>query len=155
MRYQSIKERENAMKFKKVIKRERMARAFDPDKTITMAGKTFVVRERIQEARADTEIYPTLEKYGTLDRMQINPYKVYADFGGMKSLKDIMDQQNEAKRLWNNLPFDVRKQFDNNIGTFIKEGESWLKKQIEAQTPKETVATETPKETATTEMKGE
>lgn len=49
--------------------------------------------------------------------------------------------------MWDNLPWDVRKEFDNNMNTFIKEGENWLKKKIEAEQAKETVATETPKET--------
>lgn len=122
------------MKFKSVIKRERKTREFDPNRTMTRAGKTFVVHDLIQEAKEDCEIYTCLEKYGTLEKMPLNAQKVYGEFGKMMTLRDIMDQQNEAKRLWNDLPYDIRMKFNNNIHTFIKEGEGFLKAEAEKQT---------------------
>lgn len=159
MWHQLIKERKSTMKFKSIYKRDFKPKAFDPDRTIIRGGKKFVVRQLIQESRSDTEIYPTLEKYGTLENamehMKKNLNKIYADFGAVTTLKDTMDQQIQAQQLWNDLPFQVRAHFNNNIHTFLKEGEKYLKEMIEANKPKETIATpEKPKETVA-EVKGE
>ena len=51
--------------FKINIERKRMAQDFNKEEiTVTKAGKEINVYNFIQENREDTEIYPTLEKYG-------------------------------------------------------------------------------------------
>lgn len=142
------------MKFKPVIKRERKSKTFDIERKITKAGKTYVVYDAIQAARADTEIYPTLEKYGCIDRLGIDNQKVYADITAFGDLRSMHDQQIAAAKMWEELPWDIRKEFNNNIHTFLKEGKGWIEKRIEAETPKQTVETTQPVET-TTEPKGE
>lgn len=131
------------MKFKPVIKRERKSQEFDINEPLTMGNKKFVVYDFIQAARTDTEIYPTLEKYGCIDKMQMDAQKVYADFTAFKDLRTMKDQQIMAQKMWADLPFDVRQHFNNNVHTFLAEGESYLKKQLAKETP---VAQE-PKET--------
>lgn len=138
------------MKFKSIYKRERKAQSFDPEHTIDMAGKQVSVYDMIQKNREDTEIYPTLEKYGTIERMKLDAKKVYADFTAFKDTRSMLDQQKMAEKMWWDLPFDVRKEFDNNMHTFIKGGEKYLKEKIKAQE----VAQPTPVE-PTTETKGE
>lgn len=117
--------------------RERKAQKFDKSKiTLTKAGKTYNVYDKIQEGREDTEIYPTLEKYGCIDRMMLDSQGVYADFQNFNDLRDLKDQQNLATNMFYNLPLETRKEFNNNINTFVKEGEKWLKNKIEEEKAK-------------------
>lgn len=139
--------------FKFMNWRERKAQKFDKSKIfLTKAGKTYNVYDKIQEGREDTEIYPTLEKYGCIDRMMLDTHGVYADFQNFNDLRDLKDQQNMATNMFYNLPLETRKEFNNNINTFLKEGENWLKNKIEAE--KLNVEVEAEK-TETTVQKGE
>ena len=139
--------------FKFLEWREKKSQKFDKSKiTLTKAGKTFNVYDKIQEGREDTEIYPTLEKYGCIDRMMLDKQGVYADFQNFNDLRDLKDQQNMATNMFYNLPLETRKEFNNNINTFVKEGEKWLKNKIEAEKPKAEV--EQPK-TETTVQQGD
>lgn len=119
--------------FKPIIERTRMAQSFDKDKiTLTKAGKTFNVYDKIQENREDTEIYPTLEKYGCIDRMMLNTQGVYADFQEFKGLREMKEQQIKADEMFYNLPLDVRIQFQNDKNLFMRDGEKWIKEKIDA-----------------------
>lgn len=123
--------------FKPIIKRTRMAQNFDKNKiTLTKAGKTYNVYDKIQENREDTEIYPTLEKYGCIDRMMLNTQGVYADFQEFKGLREIKEQQIKADEMFNNLPLDVRIQFQNDKNLFMRDGEKWVKELIKAEEEK-------------------
>lgn len=123
--------------FKYMEWREKKSQTFDKSKiTLTKAGKTYNVYDKIQEGREDTEIYPTLEKYGCIDRMILDKQGVYANFQNFNDLRDIKDQQNMATNMFYNLPLETRKEFNNDINRFIKEGEKWLKNKIEAELPK-------------------
>lgn len=123
--------------FKPIIERTRMAQAFDKDSiTLTKAGKTFNVYDKIQENREDTEIYPTLEKYGCIDRMMLNTQGVYADFQEFKGLREMKEQQIKADQMFNSLPIDVRLQFQNDKNLFMRDGEKWVKELIKAEEEK-------------------
>lgn len=137
------------MDFEKFKWRERKSQTFDKSKiSLTKAGKTYNVYDKIQEAREDTEIYPTLEKYGCIDRMMLDTKGVYADFTNFKGLREIKEQQAEADRMFNNLPLETRKIFNNDKNVFIRDGEKWLKEKIKAKEvakKAETPKVETPK----------
>lgn len=137
------------MEFKKFEWRERKAQAFDKSKIVlTKAGKTFNVYDKIQEAREDTEIYPTLEKYGCIDRMMLDTQGVYADFTKFKGLREMKEQQQMADQMFNSLPLETRKIFNNDKNIFMRDGEKWLKNKIaaeEAAKQAETPKVETPK----------
>lgn len=136
------------VKFKPIIERTRMAQTFDKDTiTLTKAGKKFNVYDKIQENREDTEIYPTLEKYGCIDRMMLNTQGVYADFQEFKGLREMKEQQIKADEMFYNLPLDVRLQFQNDKNLFMRDGEKWIKGLIDKQTAAEN------KEHPTTENK--
>lgn len=123
--------------FKPIIKRTRMAQSFDKGSiTLTKAGKTFNVYDKIQENREDTEIYPTLEKYGCIDRMMLNTQGVYADFQEFKGLREMKDQQIKADEMFNSLPLDVRIQFQNDKNLFMRDGEEWIKSKINEEKKK-------------------
>lgn len=126
------------VKFKPIIERTRMAQTFDKDTiTLTKAGKTFNVYDKIQENREDTEIYPTLEKYGCIDRMMLDTQGVYADFQEFKGLREMKEQQIKAEQMFNSLPLDVRIQFQNDKNLFMRDGEKWVKELIDKQTAAE------------------
>lgn len=151
------------MKFTPIVQNERVQQSFDLDFKIKQNGQEFNLYDHIQEAREDTEIYPTLEKYGCLENVPMDPNKVYADFRGLGSLVDMKLQQIKAQEMWNALPWDVRKEFNNDMHTFVKDGEQYLTKkiaEINAQkeqtiTPNTGTATVTPTApvTGTTEAK--
>lgn len=108
---------------------------FDKEKiTITKAGKTYNVYDMIQEAREDTEIYATLEKYGCIDKMTLNAELMYGDFRNFLDLRGMQEQNIAAKNMWNNLPWEIRAKFGNNINEFVDKGEQWLKSQVDKET---------------------
>lgn len=132
------------MEFKKFEWRERKSQSFDKSKiSLTKAGKTFNVYDKIQEAREDTEIYPTLEKYGCIDRMMLDTQGVYADFTSFKGLREMKDQQKMADQMFYNLPLETRKVFNNDKNVFMRDGQKWLKEKIKAEETAEKA--ETPK----------
>lgn len=135
-------------------KRVRKAQNFDKDNIfIEMKGQKINMYDMIQEAREDTEIYPTLEKYGCIEKLGMDPKKVYSD---MKELSDITDlrqiyqAKEKADKLWESLPIEVREEFNNNAHEFMQNGEKWLQNKIKEQEPKDP-----PAEQPTEQPKGE
>lgn len=100
--------------------------------TFVKAGKKYNVYDLIQEGREDTEIYPTLEKYGCIDRLRLNTEEVYADVRGLHSLRNSMDKVNKANEIWLNLPVETRAEFNHSKREFVERGEKWLKDKIDA-----------------------
>lgn len=119
------------MEFEFLKWRERKSQDFNKEEiTLTKAGKTYNVYDAIQEAREDTEIYPTLEKYGCIDRMMLDTQGIYGDFTTFKGLRELKDQQKLADQMFYNLPLETRQIFNNDKNIFIKDGEKWLKNKI-------------------------
>lgn len=114
------------------------------DPTIIKAGQTLHLRDWIDAAREDTEIYPTLEKYGCIDRMIVNTEQVYGDLSIIMSLRDSLEQINQANKLWDSLPLDLRKEFLNDKNEFIRTGMDVLKKKIEAEQQQQQTPEQTP-----------
>ncbi len=114
--------------------RERSAQSFDKNKImLTKAGKTYNVYDKIQEAREDTEIYPTLEKYGCINRMMLNTQGVYDDFTVYKGLRELKEQQKMAEQMFYNLPLETRQKFNNDMNLFVKDGEAYIKKLLDEE----------------------
>lgn len=120
------------MEFKFQKWRERKNQDFNKSKiSITKAGKTYNVYDNIQESREDTEIYPTLEKYGCIEgHMLEDPNKIYADFQMFGDLRTMKEQQMKADEMFYNLPLEVRQKFNNDKNIFMKDGEKWIKEEI-------------------------
>lgn len=117
--------------------RRRNAQSFDKSKiTLKKAGKEFNVYDKIQENREDTEIYPTLEKYGCIDKMMLNKEGVYGDFTQYKGLRELKEQQEMAKNMFYNLPLETRQKFNNDMNVFIKDGEKYMKNLIDEEKQK-------------------
>lgn len=100
---------------------------------ITQAGNTFNVYDRIQENAVDTDIYKTLEKYGTIENMKKYDHEaVQTEFDEYMSLMDLKEKQKKANNMWNALPAGVREVFKNDKYNFLQNGQEWLNKQIQA-----------------------
>lgn len=133
-------------KFKKIFTNDNPGQIYDLAESTTKAGKKYVFYDVIQAAREDTEIYPTLEKYGCLDPIMINKQNLYADLTSLKTdLRSLTEQNMRADELWNQLPGKIKAQFDNSRDLFMKDGEAWLKSEIEKEQATQTQ--ETPKST--------
>lgn len=94
------------------------------------AGKEFDVHDWIQEGREDTEIYPTLEKYGCIDRMKLDIEGVFGDFTEMNDLRGTIEKAEKAQKMWDNLPLETREHFQNNKALFIEGGMDYIKNLI-------------------------
>lgn len=125
------------MNYKKRGNRQRMAQEFDKEKiTFKRAGKEINIYDFIQASREDTEIIPTLEKYGSIEVMKINKQnaeEMYQDLTEVQSLggyRGMLDYQQKAKELFYQLPSDVRKEFNNDHRQFAENGRNYLNKKI-------------------------
>lgn len=121
---------------------KRFNQDFDIKETLTKAGKKFCVYDKIQEAREDTEIIPTLKKYGCIPTYTQDSASMYQDFTAANDLRGVLDRKIAAENAFYNLPAEVRREFDHNIDNFMKNGEKYIKDKIakeqaelQAQTP--------------------
>lgn len=124
--------------FKGLQSKQSQGTVFDKNITFTLGGKEQSIYEFTQANREDTEIYPTLEKYGTIERMTRPLQDIYGDATKMKDLRATFEEIKEGEKIWNNIPLDIREQFGNDMGKFVKHGQEWaqneMKKQQEATT---------------------
>lgn len=117
---------------KRAIKR--FNQDFDRKKiTLTKAGRTFNVYDKIQEAREDTEIIPTLKKYGCIPNIGMDSELAYQDFTTAKDLRGVLDRKIAAENAFYNLPIEVRREFDHSIDKFMQNGEKYITKKIEQE----------------------
>lgn len=124
-------------KFKFLTWRERKQQHFDKENiTLTKANKTFNVYDYIQEGREDTEIEPTLKKYGCIPTIREDNEALYQSFGEYKDLRGVLDQKIKAEQMFYSLPVETREKFGNDINKFTKEGGTYVKKIIDAEIAK-------------------
>ena len=122
------------MQFKFLEWRTRKQQSFDKNSIVLhKKGKTFNVYDWIQENREDTEIEPTLKKYGCIPQEMLNKQGVYDDFTVYGDLRGVQEQMKKAKEMFYSLPLETRQKFNNNIDTFTKEGKNYVKGLIDAE----------------------
>ena len=128
--------------------RERIQQSFDLEKiSFLRNGKPVNLYNYIQEQTEDTDIYKTLEKYGCLDTLEKSTEMIFGEFNECMDLRDIYEQDQAFKNLWNSLPIQIRETFHNDRLEFMKNGENWLKDQIAKEKAKQEPAPiPTPKE---------
>lgn len=119
-------------KFEKRNERTRAQQTFDREKiTMKRAGKEINVYEFIQAAREDTEIYEVLEKYGCIDKIKRTDEELYADISSIQKLdglRGMVEQQRMAKEMFERLPLEVRKEFNNSLNEFSLKAPEYLQK---------------------------
>lgn len=101
--------------------------------TFVKFGKTINVQEYIEEARVDTEIYPTLEKYGCLKPLERTPSEIYGDFTEYNDLRNNLEKAKKIKEMWNNIDTKIKNEFNNDMNEFIDRGMQWAKNKIEQE----------------------
>lgn len=101
--------------------------------TITKGGKTYNLYDSIQAAREDTEIYPTLEKYGNLQIMEVNPNIVYADISEALDLRGLYNQDLKLQEIFENLPAKEKKEFNNDFYQFKEHGLKYYEDKAKAE----------------------
>lgn len=122
------------MQFKFLEWRTRKQQTFDKNSIVLhKKGKTFNVYDWIQENREDTEIEPTLKKYGCIPQEMLNKQGIYDDFTVYGDLRGVQEQMKKAKEMFYSLPLETRLNFNNNIDTFVKEGKNYVKGLIDAE----------------------
>lgn len=102
--------------------------------TFVKYGKEIDIQEYIEASREDTEIYPTLLKYGTLKPLQKSYEAIYGDFTEYNDFRTLNDKAIQANKMWDELPTDIKHEFNNDKNEFIDRGMEWAKNQIEKQT---------------------
>lgn len=102
---------------------------------IVKKGEEIDMRTWIQTNAEDTDIYETMAKYGTLPKPSIDHEKLYADFTQFQGLRGALEKDKEAKRMWENLPIDVRAEFEHNIYNFQENGQKWIEEKIKKHAP--------------------
>ncbi len=120
-------------------KRERKAQFFDREKIfVVKKGQKINVYDAIQEANVDTDIYKTLEKYGSIESMKkLNEPLVIQEFEKLLSLTDIIEINQKADELWEQLPAGVREEFHGDKNELLQRGEDWLKQHKKPEQPTE------------------
>lgn len=120
------------MKFKMTQRRKRAQQKFNKDEIhIIKKGVKINNYEMIQAGRADTELYPTLEKYGCIKQEHLDVNKgneIYGDLTEIKGLRSAMEQQKKAEELWQRLPLETRKDFGHNKYEFIDNGIDYIQR---------------------------
>lgn len=116
--------------------------SFDLKNTFVIkAGKKINQYDEIQANSEDTDIYKTLEKYGSLEIITKTDEGMYGEFENIDQL-GLHERLKKADEMWQGLPLDVRIHFKNDKLNFLQNGEKWLKERIEAKKPKPTEKTE-------------
>ena len=118
--------------------------------TFNKYGKEIDIQEYIEANREDTEIYPTLEKYGTLKPLERSYEDIYGDFQEYNDLRTCLDKAKKSKDMWDQMPQEFKHQFNNDINEFIDRGMEWAQNEIKKQAETPAPITET-----STEAKGE
>lgn len=120
-----------ANKFRKWGDHNRTQQEFDITKNFFIkAGEKINIYDQIQAATEDTDIYQTLEKYGSIKPLEIDKKAIYAEFNQMYDKRDLHNQQIAAQNLWDKLPYKVREQFHNDKLEFMENGQKWLENEI-------------------------
>lgn len=123
---------------------------YDKDVKITKAGKTFKMYDSIQEANVDTDIYEVAHKYGMEGSekecaeayMAKNLSQISEEMQNYTDLRSVLDKKIAAQNMWQELPIDIRKQFNNDMNEFMDNGPKWIKNLVEKQKAEEAKKTE-------------
>lgn len=121
----------NEPKFETIFTKQTKKQGLDiGNPKITKYGQELDVREWIHENNVDCEIYETLEKYGTIKQRSIDMPQLLGEIENL-DLRKHLDREIATGKLWENLPLDVRKEFNHDKNNFAENGETWLKDKIE------------------------
>ena len=99
--------------------------------TFIKYGKEIDIQEYIEAGREDTEIYPTLLKYGCLKPLERSAEAIYGDFTEYNDLRTCFEKAEKSKEMWEQLPTDIKNHFNNSMDEFIDRGMEWAQNEIQ------------------------
>ena len=102
--------------------------------TYKKCGKEINVFDEIQANREDTEIIPTLRKYGNLKPLEIDAEGMYGEFKAM-NLEDAYAVTEKAQELYDQLPAEIKKIFNDDPKEFLNKAPKWLEEKIQTVQP--------------------
>lgn len=121
--------------FSRWNKINRAIHVFNDAQKIKRNGKELNLQQYINENNIDCTIYQVLETYRgdlkiTREKMNTLTHEVAQQLSGVNGLNDALQIMEKAKDAWVTLPLTIRKEFNNNIGEFQKNGLSWANQKI-------------------------
>lgn len=115
--------------------RKNYQQSFDHTKiTYVKCGKEINIYDEIQANRTDTEIIPTLRKYGNLKPLEIDYQGMYGEFQKM-DLRDVFEQRDKAVEMFNELPAEIKNEFNNDPHEFMLKAPKWIEEKIKTSQP--------------------
>lgn len=96
-------------------------------------GKKINVRQAINEANVDCEIYDTLERHNMIQTHNKQDISEIINDIGQINLMTSLEKIKKAEEMWKNLPISIREEFKNDIHNFIDNGEKHFKNKIEQE----------------------
>lgn len=108
---------------------------FEEEPKIKRNGKMVSLKEYTNTASIDTNIYDVMTKYNgdktlTAEAMKSNAMFISEEMAEIKSMSDALNRTIAAKKVWSELPLEIRKEFANNRQNFLLNGKSWAEKKI-------------------------
>lgn len=109
--------------------------SFEEDPKIKRNGKMVSLKEYTNTASIDTNIYDVMAKYNgdktlTAEAMKNNAMYISEEMAEIKSMGDALNRTIAAKKLWSELPLEIRKEFGNNRQNLLLNGKAWAEKKI-------------------------
>lgn len=101
--------------------------------TIRQNGRLVNLYDLIQSRNVDTEIYPTLQKYGSIKPMEITEEWLSTGLQTLESYKDIENLRKAAENLFLELPNEIQALYGNNYAEFEKDKGEKVKKYIKGK----------------------
>lgn len=115
--------------------REDYQQSFDRTKiTYVKCGKEINIYDEIQANRTDTEIIPTLRKYGNLKPLEVDYQGMYGEFEKM-DLRDVYELKEKAENMYDQLPAEIKAQFNDDPREFLEKAPKWLEEKIKTLQP--------------------
>lgn len=112
---------------------ELLGQEFSEDPKIKRDGKEVSIKDHVQTFKDDCEIYTLIEKYGSIKEIPMETAIIEGDISSIKNLRDIKEAEIAEKRLWEKLPLNIRKEFNNDMYDFRKNGQKWVKEQLKKE----------------------
>lgn len=108
---------------------------FEEDPKIKRNGKMVSLKEYTNTASVDTNIYDVMAKYNgntqmTAEAMKSSAMYISEEMAEIKSMGDALNRTIAAKKVWSELPLEIRKEFANNRQNFLLNGKAWAEKKI-------------------------
>ncbi len=108
---------------------------------IRRAGKDIDLQEYTNENNKDCTIYDVYATYRgdkklTVQALNTLTHKVSDELMEIKDLPTAFEVMKYTERSWRELPMEVRKEFNNNVNNFQKNGLNWANNKIKAYNDK-------------------